>query len=145
LLRLALCQAKFVADWHGSTLIQAAIAAFMDAGDFARHIRRMTGVYRARRRLVAEAVDQYFAGHLELVPSTVGLHLAARARRATPEEIVDIAERAAEKGVAIQTYWRHGNAVDTRPIVALGCGAIPTDRVKEGLRLLRRCFPAKVD
>jgi GntR family transcriptional regulator/MocR family aminotransferase len=144
-LRLALRQAKFVSDWHGSTLMQAAIAAFIDAGDFARHIRRMTGVYRARRRLVTEAVDQHFAGHLELVPSTVGLHLAARARRATPEQIVAIAECAAEKGVAIQTYWRHGNAVDTRPIVALGYGAIPTECVKEGLRLLRRCFTAKVD
>ena len=45
-LREALHKAKFVGDWHSSTLMQAALARFIEDGAFARHVRRTTAVYR---------------------------------------------------------------------------------------------------
>lgn len=139
-LHSALRKAKFVGDWHSSTLAQAAIARFMDGGDFARHIRRLTSVFQERRQLMLEIIARDFANQLELVPSTVGLHLATLARRATADEMVEISRRAAEREVSIQTFWKRGSEAFPRPILPLGYGAIPTDRLVEGLRRLRSCF-----
>ncbi len=44
----ALVKARFVTDWHAPNVEQAALAAFMAEGGFARHVRRMRKVYRDR-------------------------------------------------------------------------------------------------
>jgi GntR family transcriptional regulator/MocR family aminotransferase len=139
----ALRKAKFVTDWHSSTLTQAAIARFMENGDFARHIRRMTRVYRERRSLLSEIIARDFGDHLELVPSTVGLHLTALARTMTTDEFAGVNRRAAERGVGIHVFMRRTAGASKRAVVTLGYGAVRTERIEEGLRLLRSCFERK--
>ncbi len=101
-LRAALHKAKFVSDWHSSTLAQAALGNFIDEGEFARHVRRVGAIYRERHQLLADAISREFAEHLELIPSTTGLHLTALARRMSVDRIAEIARHAADRGVAVQ-------------------------------------------
>jgi len=136
----ALHKAKFVCDWHTSSLVQAGVARFIEAGEFARHIRRMTRIYRERYEILANAVTSEFASHLELIPSAAGLHLAAFARKASATQLEAIARRAADRGVAIQLLSACAVSATARAGVMLGYGAIPTARIREGLRLLRTCF-----
>ena len=143
-LRAALHKAKFVSDWHSSTLAQAALARFIDDGAFARHVRRATAIYRQRHEMLADAISRDFADHLELVPSTTGLHVTALARTMSADRIAEVARRAAERGVAVQ------RAVIPGPVTACqerhqpgSCWAMapfPTAHIEEGLRLLRACF-----
>lgn len=136
----ALRRAKFVCDWHTSTLAQAAIAHFVDDGGFARHIRKMTGVYRQRREILLGTLAHDFADDLEVLPSSIGLHLTALARRASVDEILQIARRAAAHRVAIQVLSHFPAGPTPLAGIMLGYGAIPTARIKEGLHLLRDCF-----
>ena len=76
-LRLAAHKAKAVADWHTAMFLQVALARFINDGEFARHIRKMRGVYRARHDMVTEILKRKFANHLEVVPWIAGLHVAA--------------------------------------------------------------------
>lgn len=138
-LREALHSAKFVSDWHSSTLAQAALARFMEDGGFARHIRKMTGVYRERRAKITDIIVRDFGEHLELMPSEAGLHVTVLARNATVDQLGKIARRAAEQSVAIQRTWPFP-LESARAGLMLGYGAIPAARIKEGLRLLRACF-----
>src|SRR5438093_1443282 len=55
-LRDAMHRAKFVCDWHTSQLAQATLARFIDDGWFARHIRKMSNLYRARRDVIADTL-----------------------------------------------------------------------------------------
>jgi GntR family transcriptional regulator/MocR family aminotransferase len=139
-LRDAVHRAKFVADWHTSLLAQGALARFIDDGGFARHLRKVSGVYRARREIIMTTLAREFAGLLEVVPSVAGLHLAAVSRAASATHIGVVARRAAEASVAVQELARF--TVERRPVAGLllGYGAIPTGRVAEGLRRLRACF-----
>lgn len=139
-LRDALHKAKFVSDWHSSTLAQAALARFVDDGAFARHVRRMTAVYRARRDLLADVLSRDFADLLELVPSSTGLHLTTLARGLSADRIAAIARRAGERGVAVQMLSTFAVTATPRAGLMLGYGAIPTPHIEEGLRLLRACF-----
>jgi GntR family transcriptional regulator/MocR family aminotransferase len=137
---LAVHKAKYVTDWHTSMLAQAALARFIEDGGFASHIRKISRVYNVRRDIVAHTLTNDFADHLEIIPSAAGLHISALARAASVDELREVARGAAEHGVMVQELSRF--AVDALPRagLALGYGAIPTGRIREGLRVLRQSF-----
>jgi GntR family transcriptional regulator/MocR family aminotransferase len=132
--------AKWLADWHTPLPLQGALARFIDQGLFARHLRKMRAVYQARHEQVTDALTGQFADHLKLIPSAVGLHLAATAPGTTREELKELLHRASAVGVELLPLSLY--AVDTPPQPGLifAYGAIPTDRIGEGLDRLRRCF-----
>jgi GntR family transcriptional regulator/MocR family aminotransferase len=139
-LQTALHKAKFVSDWHSSTLAQAALARFIDEGAFARHVRKVTAVYRERHEMLVDAITRDFADHLELMPSTTGLHLTALARTMSSDQVASVAQRAAERGVAVQTLSPLAVSARVRAGFMLGYGAIPTTDIEVGLHRLRACF-----
>ncbi|MFO1480949.1 MAG: PLP-dependent aminotransferase family protein, partial [Turneriella sp.] len=57
---------------------QAAMAAFMQAGHYRRHIRRMNRVYRERHDMLLRALSAQFAGAFGFSPSAAGLSLYGR-------------------------------------------------------------------
>jgi GntR family transcriptional regulator / MocR family aminotransferase len=139
-LRAALHKAKFVSDWHSSTLAQAALARFIDDGAFARHVRRATTIYQERHEMIVDAISRDFADHLELVPSTTGLHVTALARRMSADQIAAVRRRAAGRGVALYDLSSLSISGSPPAGILLGYSAIPTARIEEGLCLLRACF-----
>jgi GntR family transcriptional regulator/MocR family aminotransferase len=139
-LREAVHKAKFVTDWHTSGTIQAALANFIDGGGYARHIRKMREVYRMRHQMIAGILRRDFADHLEVVPSTVGLHIAAAARTVSADEIGAVVRRASDSGVVVQELSKLGVNSPGPPGLMLGYGAIPTNRIADGLQRLRSCF-----
>jgi GntR family transcriptional regulator/MocR family aminotransferase len=138
-LRDAVHRAKYVSDWHTSLLLQAALAHFIDAGNFARHIRKVGGVYRARHELMTRILARDFADHVDVVPSVAGLHITAVAH-ASVDAIYDVVRRASAAGVQVQALARFAAGERRRAGLVLGYGAIATARIEEGLARLRRCF-----
>jgi GntR family transcriptional regulator/MocR family aminotransferase len=138
----AVQKAKQVTDWHTPTSLQLALARFMNEGEFARHLHRVRRVYSDRHQIVTNLLLREMADQLEVIPSTVGLHVAALARRATADELTNVVIKASEVGVELQQLSMFAVKPLARPGLVIGYGAIPTDRIEEGLRLLRRCFLA---
>jgi GntR family transcriptional regulator / MocR family aminotransferase len=58
----------------------------------------------------------------------------------TPAELASVLERARAAGVGLRglSYWDVGPP--SQPGLVFGYGAVPTARIDEGLRRLRRCF-----
>src|SRR3954467_1042851 len=135
-LRTALRTAKRLTDWHGELPPQAALAHFIDDGMLARHIRRSTREYGARRRLIIDTLRRDFADLLDPVPSAAGLHVCARFPRGPPADADHVAERAHAAGVAVESLTGHYADGPGEPGLLLGFGAIPLGRISTGLRLL---------
>jgi len=85
-------------DWHAPLPLQGALARFIQQGLFARHLRKMRAIYRARHGRVVDILTEQFADHLKLIPSAVGLHLAAPAPGASSEELDGLLRRASAAG-----------------------------------------------
>jgi len=83
-----------------SALVQATIAAFMEQGHFARHIRRMRALYAERRAAVADALARYGPSGLRLDLQPGGMHLVARLPAGTDD--VRLAARLADAGMALR-------------------------------------------
>jgi GntR family transcriptional regulator/MocR family aminotransferase len=139
-LSAAVHKTKHVMDWHTNMLAQAALARFIDDGDFARHVRKVGGVYAARHALILKILQRDFADYLEGIPSRAGLHITARSRGLSVKEISSIARRAFSEGVAFQRLAHFSIDGPPQPGVVLGYGAIPEADIEEGLSRLRAYF-----
>ena len=62
-------------------LEQVALHHFIEAGHFARHIRKMRALYAERQRLLVEGLGRDLCGLLSFTPSDAGLHLVAKLLR----------------------------------------------------------------
>jgi GntR family transcriptional regulator/MocR family aminotransferase len=129
-LRYAVRAAKYVADWHSSEPVQAALATFIDDGDLSRHLRRAGRAYRARRDRITAALTGPLSPWLSLIPAVAGLHVSAHFR--DDVDLDGLHARLREADVAVWDFAGKG--------LMFGFGAIPTDRVEEGLRRLRACL-----
>ena len=128
--------AKSVADSHGPADIQGALAAFIQDGMFARHLRRLAKVYRERRALLLAAVAREFKGATRVVPSSAGLHTTLLFADAA-QGLEAWAVEGLKEGVRFQTlkpYWQKRCHAG----IALGYGLIPASRINEGIRRLAR-------
>jgi GntR family transcriptional regulator/MocR family aminotransferase len=138
-LRRALRAAKFLSDWHTSLPPQAALARYIEQGWHARHVRRMRVIYQARYRRITQVLGREFAGVLRPIPSVAGLHLCATSPTGTAQDMLDTVQRAQAAGVSLFALsdFTVGQA---HPGLVIGYGAIPLERIDEGLRRLRACL-----
>ena len=133
-------KAKYVSDWHTSTLVQAVLARFIADGGFARHVRKVGRVYAERRALIANILKRDFADHLTIAPSIAGLHVTTLARTASIEQISTVFDCAAEHGIRLQRLAKFYFEQPARAGLLFGYGAIPTAKIPDALKKLRSCF-----
>jgi GntR family transcriptional regulator/MocR family aminotransferase len=67
------------ATHHGMQVLGQMVAAdFIAEGHFARHLKRMRGLYAARREALASALVETFGNRIKLVLQPGGMHLIVR-------------------------------------------------------------------
>jgi GntR family transcriptional regulator/MocR family aminotransferase len=142
-LRRALRAAAFAAGWHAQGPAQVALLALIESGLLARHLRRARRVYAARHQAILDALRTDFGRWLSPLPSLTGLHLAARLRLGGPAFEREVAEQARRRGVGFDRLSAYYEGAPQAGLV-LGYGALPDERVAEGLRRLRASFTAAV-
>ncbi|MEO6689403.1 MAG: PLP-dependent aminotransferase family protein [Dokdonella sp.] len=134
--RNALVAAKQCSDWQCAHEVQDTAAAFIAEGHLARHIRRMRGIYDARRNLLLATLERDFNGWLQPIPSLAGLHLAAFATRSV--DIEAIVEQARQQGVGLASLRaHHASGKTARRGLVFGYGAIDERGITAGLECLR--------
>ena len=85
----AFITARYLMDRQPSSLCQAVVAAFMEEGHFAAHIRRMREMYRNQRDALVAALRRRLGDHLTVDPPDQGMHLAAYTRRGLSDVTVE--------------------------------------------------------
>jgi GntR family transcriptional regulator/MocR family aminotransferase len=138
-LRRALRMAKFLSDWHTPLPPQAALARFIDEGKLARHVRRMRVQYQARYRRIRDVLGRDFTGLLEPIPSSAGLHLSAISQTGTAEDMLNVLQHAQSVGASFFPLSDF-TAGQAQPGLVIGYGAIPLERIDEGLHRLKACL-----
>jgi GntR family transcriptional regulator/MocR family aminotransferase len=88
---------RFAMDIFPSYLYQEVLADFMNAGHFARHIRKMRALYQTRRTALVNSIRKEFGDRLDILGTQAGMHLVVT----LPEGIrdIDVATAAAKQGL----------------------------------------------
>jgi GntR family transcriptional regulator/MocR family aminotransferase len=141
--RRALSVAKNFTDRHCAVLEQDTLAAFINEGHLARHVRKMREVYGARRKALLNGLQKDFGRWLTPVPSAAGLHLAALATSSW--DVESLVERARQSGVGIRSLRRFQIGKGGKAGVVFGYGRLNERGIAEGLARLRRLLgPVKI-
>ena len=127
--------AKCFADYSAEALGQFTLARFIDSGDFARHLRRVRPVYRARRDRLLAALGAHLPA-ARPQGQAAGLHLLLRLPAGRDPAVFTSA--AAAHGITLEEAAGHWADPDTAPpALLIGYGSLRPDDLARGIESLR--------
>lgn len=126
--------AQKVMSFRPAVLEQMAMAAFMAEGEFARHIRRMKGLYAERRECLLSAATQILGNKLRLERTPSGLQLVGWLPDGTDEWA--LTRLADQQGVTVYPLSAFRLAPSEQRALVLGFAAFTKDEIKEGIQKL---------
>jgi GntR family transcriptional regulator / MocR family aminotransferase len=119
-------------------LEQAVVARFMIEGHFARHLKRMRGLYAARRAALADALTAAFGDHLRVALQSGGMHLLARPLGGVRDTmLVQLAEMQGSAPTALSPLSIDG---DCGQGLLLSFTNIPQEHASDAARALQRAI-----
>ncbi len=123
---------------RASLIPQPALAAFMESGGFARHIRRMRRAYSARQKALLVALEAEGKGLLVAGPDPAGMHIIAKLAPDLASRMSDkeVEARGASAGViaqALSSYYTEG---PVRQGLVLGYAGFDEAALTEGVKRL---------
>jgi GntR family transcriptional regulator / MocR family aminotransferase len=133
-----LVAAKNCLDWHCPTPVQLGVAAFIAEGHLTRHVRRMRGLYKKRRQLLLDLLQEQFGEWLEPIPSYYGMHIAAAVRGAI--DLDRVTESLLRHNVKMHSLSRYYLGKPTQAGLVFGYGAVDLPEISQGLSLLRKAL-----
>jgi GntR family transcriptional regulator/MocR family aminotransferase len=134
----AFVTARYLMDRQPSSLCQAVVAAFMEEGYFAAHIRRMREVYRNQRDTLVAALRRRLGDHLTVESPDQGMHLVAYTRRGLSDVTIERAGR--EQGVVIRAMSRLYVEAPAQSALMLGFSGYPRQTIAPAVARLARAF-----
>jgi GntR family transcriptional regulator/MocR family aminotransferase len=139
----SLQRARESLDDHPSLVVQPALAAFIEEGHFATHVRRMRRLYATRQQALVAAAGRHLGGLLEFAPDDAGLHLVGRlsqdlAARMDDQEAVRRAAAAGLSVAPLSSFYMTEPAASqpTGQGLLLGYAAIPEERIAPAVKRL---------
>jgi len=142
----AFVAARYLMDRQPSTISQAVVAAFMEQGHFAAHIRRMRLLYRDQRDELVAALNRRLGADLTVTAPDQGMHLVAFTRRGLSDIAIERASR--ERGVIVRAMSRLYVAAPPRSALVLGFSGHPrptiipaVERLAQAVEGLSKSFP----
>jgi GntR family transcriptional regulator/MocR family aminotransferase len=130
--------ARYLMDRQPSTLCQAVVAAFMEEGHFASHIRRMRDKYRTQRDALVAALRRRLGDHLTVDPPDQGMHLVAYTRRGLSDVAIERAAR--EHDVVVRAMSRVYVEAPPQSALMLGFSGYPHQSIAPAIARLARAF-----
>lgn len=138
-LRQRFVDARAAFDLFSPTLYQLALAEYLHEGHFARHLRRMRGVYLRRREALLTGLAGHCGDRLTVYNADAGLHVAVRLPAGLDDRTVVL--RMAEHGLmatALSTCYAdktHARKTAWGGLL-LGFGGFSEERLFEATRVL---------
>ncbi|WP_297442489.1 PLP-dependent aminotransferase family protein [Acidocella sp.] len=115
--------AKGVAELYreGQLQQQAMLADFIAEGYFAAHIRRMRGLYKARREALLDAIRREFGDTLPVMGDNAGLHLVLGLNGADDRQIAREAVQAGIVTRPLSGYYRSPGPPQSGLLLGYAC------------------------
>ncbi len=130
-LRDALLHAKHLADVHGPSLLQNALARFMAEGAYRKHLRRCVAEYGLRRERLMQGFASLLTPWLTLLPAEAGFHQAALFKTGSGVDAAQLSALA--RRVDVGLYPLQGFGADCDGLL-MGFGRVAPDAVEAALR-----------
>jgi GntR family transcriptional regulator/MocR family aminotransferase len=122
--------AKAAQDSGSPAIDQLTLAAFIESGDYDRHVSRARQVYRRRRDALTDALARHLPG-LVTEGAAAGLHVLVR----LPDRVDDVAVEAlaARRGIGVKALSPMSLAHGSERGLVLGYSRLTADRIDDAV------------
>ena len=122
-------------DIFPAALYQSVLAELIRDGHFARHLRRMRGVYAERRRVLERALVRELGDAVRIVGDRAGMHLVILLAKHADDR--ELATRAAQRGISVIPLSSCYVGRRVQPGLVLGYGAARVGELPDAVRRLK--------
>jgi GntR family transcriptional regulator/MocR family aminotransferase len=121
-----------------STVSQAVLAAFIEEGHLARHIRRMRVLYEERQAVFMEAAERFLGDYLRFGPIDTGMHTVGW----LPEGVDDVSayQKAAQVGIETLPLSSYAQGRLEHGGLVLGYAAVDVNHIAGGMKRLAKAL-----
>ena len=119
---------------HAPNLMQAVLCDFIADGHFARHVRRMRGVYAERLAVLLEAARERLDGLLAITGVEAGLQTAAWLTAG--HDAIQVEALAAQRDIDVTALGRYADGRLRPQGLHLGFAAVDVTEIRRGVREL---------
>jgi GntR family transcriptional regulator/MocR family aminotransferase len=133
-----LTAAKNCLDWHCATPVQSAVAAFIAEGHLTRHVRKMRDIYKERRQLLLDSLQDKLSDWLLPIPSYHGMHVVAVAH--VPRDLEAVSDALSRQQIKIHTLSRYFLGPQTQFGMVFGYGTVDRAEIRRGISMLRKAM-----
>jgi GntR family transcriptional regulator/MocR family aminotransferase len=128
-------------DVSSSDLNQSVLAEFIEAGHFARHIRRMRSLYGERCAALSSGIRNAFGTDLEIIGDQSGMHLTVTLRNSMQDQAVAL--RAASRSLWLWPLSPSYHGTTSRQGFMLGFGGVSATEMPRAVRQLQDVIQAR--
>jgi GntR family transcriptional regulator/MocR family aminotransferase len=132
--------AKWLADAGCAAIEQLALAHFIDAGGFERHLRRAAKVLRARRSALVEGLRTHAGDRLEVSDARAGMHLVAWLRDYDAARCAQLVALGRGVGLGLYPIAPYYLQPQARQALLLGYCGLGVGEIQAATQLLGRCM-----
>ena len=118
---------------------QAALAEFINSGQFARHIRRTRKLYGEKRDVMMSELHKHFGDRLEITGSDSGMHLVIWLPEGISEQTMQNALHRHNLNIDGVSIFTVGEQF-TRQGIIPGYTGVPIDKIPTGVQWLANAF-----
>ncbi|RXT04943.1 PLP-dependent aminotransferase family protein [Ammoniphilus sp. CFH 90114] len=130
-------KARQLFDPHPSSIVeQRTVAAFMNSGQYERHLRRMKRIYSRKYEVMSVLLEEQLGDLFEWVPSDGGLHVYGW-WKGKLEEYLSFKQSCSENGVT----WTDASPYfygASPPAACLGFSHPTFEEIREGIKIMGR-------
>lgn len=121
-----------------SRIEQRVVAEFMESGLYAKHIAKMRTLYRKKREKLLTCIKELLGDEFKIIGESAGLHIILQLPAWLDEKRA--IQLATQASIAIDPISSSYQTKKVERYVMVGYGAIPLDKIEEGVHLLARVW-----
>ncbi len=139
-LRADLCAAKRLDDLGSPAIEQAALAAFIRSGQFAKHLRKSVAELHQRRDVLLEGLRRHAGDRIEVHGAQGGVHVVVWFRRMTYPQLDRLIEIAAAHELGLYPIHPNYRTRPARPGLLVGYAGLTPTALRTATALLGECL-----
>ncbi len=121
-------------DSQGDSVMESAVAEWMEEGELERHTRRMRKIYRERRTALVSALHTHLADEIEFEIPTGGMALWVKAK--SDIDVDTWTKRALDAGVQISPASLHRFDRRNSPFMRLGFAKLDPEELTKAVQIV---------
>jgi GntR family transcriptional regulator / MocR family aminotransferase len=135
-----LYRAKMMDDLGSPAMEQAALATFIQSGQYEKHLRKTVKEIFNRRQTIVQALQELAGSQIEIGPHHAGMHFVVWFRHMGFDRLDALIARAKSLGLGLHPVHPYYRTRPSRPGLLIGYAGMSVSQLRTAAELFARCL-----